>query len=89
MEINEISTMKSLQFDLSTIRAATHNFSIDNKLGEGEFGEVYKVMFSLVQYLLYLIIEIYIHVIRCYRLREFIKFTMMMPVTVNNFTLGM
>nr|GMD11426.1 G-type lectin S-receptor-like serine/threonine-protein kinase At1g11410 [Ipomoea batatas] len=32
-----------LTFDLNTIRAATNNFSIDNKLGEGGFGFVYKV----------------------------------------------
>jgi len=31
-------------FDLSTIRSATKNFSLDNKLGEGGFGSVYKVM---------------------------------------------
>ncbi|KAL9177946.1 hypothetical protein ABFS82_01G093500 [Erythranthe guttata] len=29
-------------FDLSTISKATHNFSLDNKLGEGGFGPVYK-----------------------------------------------
>lgn len=32
-------------FDLKSISAATHNFSIDNKLGEGGFGSVYKVFF--------------------------------------------
>nr|XP_048332954.1 cysteine-rich receptor-like protein kinase 44 [Ziziphus jujuba var. spinosa] len=32
----------SLQFDLATIEAATSNFSINNKLGQGGFGEVYK-----------------------------------------------
>ncbi|KAL5579231.1 hypothetical protein UlMin_011673 [Ulmus minor] len=31
-------------FDLNTIAAATNNFSIDNKLGEGGFGSVYKGM---------------------------------------------
>lgn len=30
-------------FDLGTIIAATDNFSIENKLGEGGFGPVYKV----------------------------------------------
>lgn len=30
-------------FDLSTIANSTNNFSIDNKLGEGGFGPVYKV----------------------------------------------
>jgi len=31
-------------FDLSTIRSATNGFSLNNKLGEGGFGPVYKVM---------------------------------------------
>ncbi|XP_057985401.1 cysteine-rich receptor-like protein kinase 10 [Hevea brasiliensis] len=39
---NEISTVESLQFDLSIIEAATNNFSDGNKLGEGGFGAVYK-----------------------------------------------
>ncbi|XP_060671854.1 cysteine-rich receptor-like protein kinase 19, partial [Ziziphus jujuba] len=39
---NEITTVQSLQFDLSTIKVATNNFSSSNKLGEGGFGEVYK-----------------------------------------------
>ena len=30
-------------FNLSTIMAATNNFSDENKLGEGGFGPVYKV----------------------------------------------
>lgn len=30
-------------FDLGTIAAATDNFRIQNKLGEGGFGPVYKV----------------------------------------------
>lgn len=34
-------------FDLSTIVAATDNFSFSNKLGEGGFGSVYKVISSL------------------------------------------
>ncbi|KAL5579026.1 hypothetical protein UlMin_011468 [Ulmus minor] len=38
----DISTIESLQFDLATIEAATNKFSVDNKLGEGGFGEVYK-----------------------------------------------
>ncbi|GKV52338.1 hypothetical protein SLEP1_g58927, partial [Rubroshorea leprosula] len=29
-------------FNLSTIAAATNNFSLENKLGEGGFGSVYK-----------------------------------------------
>jgi hypothetical protein len=34
-------------FDLVTILEATNNFSIDNKLGEGGFGPVYKVYLNL------------------------------------------
>lgn len=40
---NEINSVESLQFDLRTIEAATDNFSGQNRLGEGGFGEVYKV----------------------------------------------
>ena len=40
----EISAVESLQFDFGTIRVATQNFSDANKLGEGGFGIVYKVM---------------------------------------------
>ncbi|KAL5841922.1 hypothetical protein ACOSQ3_012525 [Xanthoceras sorbifolium] len=39
---NDILTAETLQFDLGTIQAATNRFSIDNKLGAGGFGEVYK-----------------------------------------------
>lgn len=39
----EISRVEFLQFDFDTIATATNNFSGDNKLGEGGFGEVYKV----------------------------------------------
>ncbi|GAA0180855.1 transmembrane signal receptor [Lithospermum erythrorhizon] len=39
---NEISEAESLQYDLSIIKAATNNFSPENKIGEGGFGEVFK-----------------------------------------------
>ncbi|XP_059283328.1 cysteine-rich receptor-like protein kinase 44 isoform X2 [Lycium ferocissimum] len=39
---DDISTVESLQYDFSTIRAATDNFSNANKLGQGGFGPVYK-----------------------------------------------
>ncbi|XP_034927256.1 cysteine-rich receptor-like protein kinase 10 [Populus alba] len=48
---DEISTEESLQFDLSTIEAATNNFSPDNKLGEGGFGEVFKGTFPNGQHI--------------------------------------
>ena len=41
---DEISAVESLQFDFGKIRVATQNFSDTNKLGEGGFGVVYKVM---------------------------------------------
>jgi hypothetical protein len=40
---NDVTTLESLQFGLTTVEAATNNFSDDNKLGEGRFGAVYKV----------------------------------------------
>lgn len=33
-------------FDLATVARATDNFSPSNKLGEGGFGPVYKVIFK-------------------------------------------
>lgn len=36
-------TMNSLQYDMSTIEAATDNFSDANMIGVGGFGSVYKV----------------------------------------------
>ncbi|KAK1421986.1 hypothetical protein QVD17_24796 [Tagetes erecta] len=38
----EIISVQSLQFELRTIEEATNNFSIENKVGEGGFGVVYK-----------------------------------------------
>lgn len=32
-------------FDLETVSAATNNFSFKNKIGQGGFGPVYKVIF--------------------------------------------
>ncbi|XP_039169879.1 cysteine-rich receptor-like protein kinase 10 [Eucalyptus grandis] len=39
---SELTTMESLQFDFTTIQAATNDFSPENKLGEGGFGEVFQ-----------------------------------------------
>lgn len=44
--INEDGEEEDLElpvFDLTLIINATHNFSNDNKLGEGGFGPVYRV----------------------------------------------
>ncbi|KAL2324344.1 hypothetical protein Fmac_023402 [Flemingia macrophylla] len=38
----ESSILEGLQFDLATIKVATNNFSQENKIGQGGFGEVYK-----------------------------------------------
>ncbi|KAL4366613.1 hypothetical protein GQ457_05G030220 [Hibiscus cannabinus] len=40
--VEDVEGLESLLFDLSTIEAAVNNFSSDNKIGEGGFGEVYK-----------------------------------------------
>ncbi|KAJ0946689.1 putative protein kinase RLK-Pelle-DLSV family [Helianthus annuus] len=39
---SDIIAHESLQFEFGTIEEATNNFSIENKVGEGGFGEVYK-----------------------------------------------
>jgi hypothetical protein len=42
--VDEMSTAESLQIEFNMIKVATENFSSANKLGEGGFGVVYKVM---------------------------------------------
>ena len=51
--VDEISSTESLHFDFPTIRVATDNFSDANKLGQGGFGVVYKVIwqFHMVKYI--------------------------------------
>lgn len=34
-------------FEIATVEASTGNFSVYNKIGEGGFGPVYKVNYSL------------------------------------------
>ncbi|XP_078157091.1 cysteine-rich receptor-like protein kinase 6 [Carex rostrata] len=41
-KVNSGENVDSLLIDLSTLKAATHNFHETNKLGEGGFGAVYK-----------------------------------------------
>lgn len=36
-----------LEMPIAVIEAATDNFSASNKIGEGGFGPVYKVLFAL------------------------------------------
>ncbi|PSS24718.1 Cysteine-rich receptor-like protein kinase [Actinidia chinensis var. chinensis] len=43
---DDITTVQSLQYDLATLQAATNNFSVENKIGEGGFGPVYKATVS-------------------------------------------
>lgn len=40
---DDMTSPQSLHYDFETIEVATDNFSWSNKLGEGGFGEVYKV----------------------------------------------
>ncbi|KMT04003.1 hypothetical protein BVRB_8g187080 [Beta vulgaris subsp. vulgaris] len=42
----ELITVESLQYGLSTLQVATNNFSDENKLGDGGFGSVYKDLLS-------------------------------------------
>ncbi|KAF9588057.1 hypothetical protein IFM89_007298 [Coptis chinensis] len=41
-DVDEISSVESLQFNFDTVRAATEDLCDSNKLGEGGFGLVYK-----------------------------------------------
>lgn len=43
-EPEKITSDESILFKVSTLRVATSYFSQENKIGEGGFGEVYKVL---------------------------------------------
>ena len=43
VETMDIGTTESLRYNFSLVKAATDDFSEDNKLGQGGFGAVYKV----------------------------------------------
>ena len=43
-ELRPLTTRELARMDLATILAATSNFAMENKLGEGGFGPVYKVI---------------------------------------------
>jgi len=43
-EAEDTETVDSMMIDVTTLRAATGNFDESNKLGEGGFGVVYKVL---------------------------------------------
>lgn len=47
-ESEQATQVDSLLFHISALRAATANFSEENKLGEGGFGAVYKVQFDML-----------------------------------------
>lgn len=52
LEFDEIGTsaVDVNFYSLSTIIAATENFSSANQVGEGGFGSVYKVLHSLIKF---------------------------------------
>ncbi|KAD3641952.1 hypothetical protein E3N88_31176 [Mikania micrantha] len=45
-ETMDINNAESLKYNFSVVRAATNNFSENNKLGQGGFGAVYKGVFA-------------------------------------------
>jgi hypothetical protein len=66
----DVESIESLILDLSTLRAATNNFDESNKLGEGGFGIVYKVLIisflhrAFILYFNILLVNKYTHLYR-------------------------
>jgi len=60
------NSLQLLIFDRVTILRATNNFCDSNKLGEGGFGPVYKVEFSLQFHTSYKRTLLFIHAFRFY-----------------------
>ena len=63
-DLNDIKVVESLKFDIGVIRTATNNFSEDRKLGEGGFGEVYRVLIMIHAFLLPFHIIILVELLR-------------------------
>ena len=49
--LNDVKLHELPILNLEELAIATNDFHIDNKLGQGGFGPVYKVMVTLVQFI--------------------------------------
>jgi hypothetical protein len=47
--VNQVKLQELPLFNLQELASATNNFHLSNKLGQGGFGPVYKVMVVLVE----------------------------------------
>jgi hypothetical protein len=47
--VNQVKLQEMPLFNLQELASATNNFHLSNKLGQGGFGPVYKVMVVLVE----------------------------------------
>lgn len=70
LDKSKARTKQSLQFDLSTIEAATNNFSDANKIGMGGFGSVYKVEFNSITVALSSLLVLQEYSLDCYEALE-------------------
>ncbi len=55
VEESAVEDLELPYFDMVTISAATNHFASDNKIGQGGFGTVYKVIFFLNSNQLYMV----------------------------------